>query len=151
MAVDKSEKIPIPARIAPSPPSAPSKVGNPSYIPPPVRIDPSPPPSYESTQPNFGAAMSHAPPNPKQPQWQQPIQQPQWQQPIQQPQPQHVSVNIHNTSSSAQPAQVVYVPNFGHRPVNMVCPHCKIHVRTGTESEIRAIAWISCLIMFFTL
>jgi len=45
------------------------------------------------------------------------------------------------------PAQTVIVqymnpPNFGHNPVNMTCPHCQSQVRTSTDSEPGALAWI---------
>merc|ERR1711997_396079 len=45
-----------------------------------------------------------------------------------------------------QPQRVVVVqlpsPNFGPNPIEMMCPHCQSQVRTSTESEPGALAWI---------
>jgi len=38
--------------------------------------------------------------------------------------------------------QYVNAPNFGHNPVNMVCPHCQAQIRTSTDSEPGPMAWI---------
>eukprot|EP00095_Tigriopus_kingsejongensis_P004010 maker-scaffold874_size86240-snap-gene-0.15 protein:Tk04010 transcript:maker-scaffold874_size86240-snap-gene-0.15-mRNA-1 annotation:"litaf homolog" len=38
--------------------------------------------------------------------------------------------------------QYVNAPNFGSSPVNMVCPHCQCQIRTQTDSEPGALAWI---------
>jgi len=50
-------------------------------------------------------------------------------------------------AAGAAPTQTVIVqymnpPNFGHNPVNMTCPHCQSQVRTSTDSEPGALAWI---------
>jgi len=37
---------------------------------------------------------------------------------------------------------VVNQPNFGPRPVDMMCPHCQCQIRTTTESEPGVMAWI---------
>jgi len=49
--------------------------------------------------------------------------------------------------AGAAPGQTVIVqymnpPNFGHNPVNMTCPHCQSQIRTSTDSEPGAMAWI---------
>jgi len=44
-----------------------------------------------------------------------------------------------------QPQRVVVVvnaPNFGPNSIEMVCPHCQSQVRTATDSEPGALAWI---------
>jgi len=48
--------------------------------------------------------------------------------------------------------QVQYVsgPSFGHRPVNMVCPHCQKNITTKTSSEPSALAWIIGGVLCFT-
>jgi len=38
--------------------------------------------------------------------------------------------------------QYMNPPNFGHSPVNMVCPHCQAQIRTSTDSEPGPMAWI---------
>jgi len=38
--------------------------------------------------------------------------------------------------------QYMNTPNFGHNPVNMVCPHCQAQIRTSTDSEPGPMAWI---------
>ncbi len=43
--------------------------------------------------------------------------------------------------------QYVAAPNFGHRPVDMICPHCQTHVRTSTESEPGPMAWVLAAIL----
>jgi len=43
------------------------------------------------------------------------------------------------------PTQTVIVQQtitLGHRPVNMVCPHCQAQIRTSTDSEPSATAWV---------
>ncbi|TRY62909.1 hypothetical protein TCAL_08209 [Tigriopus californicus] len=91
-------------------------------MPPTEGTPPDAPPSYEQTQAAHGAAKGYAYP----------------QQPPPQQQP--------NTSnaSDGRPVIVQYVnaPNFGHRPVNMVCPHCQSQICTSTESEPGAMAWV---------
>jgi len=45
----------------------------------------------------------------------------------------------------APPQQVVVVvnaPNYGPRPVDMICPHCQAQIKTSTESEPGPMAWI---------
>lgn len=45
----------------------------------------------------------------------------------------------------APPQQVVVVvnaPNYGPHPVDMICPHCQCQIKTSTESEPGAMAWI---------
>lgn len=44
-----------------------------------------------------------------------------------------------------QPQRVVVVvnaPNFGPNSIEMMCPHCQSQVRTSTDSEPGALAWI---------
>jgi len=41
-----------------------------------------------------------------------------------------------------QTVQYVQAPTFGHRAVQMVCPHCQASITTHTVSEPSALAWI---------
>jgi len=45
--------------------------------------------------------------------------------------------------------QVNYVqaPNFGHRPVTMVCPHCQTNITTATDSEPGAMAYVIAAVL----
>jgi len=41
-----------------------------------------------------------------------------------------------------QTIQYVQAPSFGHRPLQIVCPHCQASITTKTVSEPSALAWI---------
>jgi len=51
--------------------------------------------------------------------------------------------------------QVAYLPqpNFGFRPIDMVCPHCQHNITTATDSEPSAMAWVIagvlCALQFY--
>jgi len=51
--------------------------------------------------------------------------------------------------------QVQYLPqpNYGFRPIDMVCPHCQHNITTATDSEPSAMAWIIggvlCALQFY--
>ena len=57
------------------------------------------------------------------------------------PQQQHVPAP---TTQVITQVQYVQAPSFGHRPVNMTCPHCQQNITTATRSESSAMAWILC-------
>ena len=48
-------------------------------------------------------------------------------------------------AQSPKPAATDKMPdyNFGVQPVTLRCPHCQAHVRTMTEQEPGALAWIA--------
>eukprot|EP00088_Acartia_fossae_P041330 TRINITY_DN4323_c0_g2_i1.p1 TRINITY_DN4323_c0_g2~~TRINITY_DN4323_c0_g2_i1.p1 ORF type:complete len:192 (-),score=58.53 TRINITY_DN4323_c0_g2_i1:306-815(-) len=51
--------------------------------------------------------------------------------------------------------QVQYLPqpNFGFRPINMVCPHCQHNITTSTDGEPSVMAWVIggvlCALQFY--
>jgi len=90
---------------------------------------PEAPPSYEATV--SGAAGGFVDPRKSQ----------------QQPAPPPQQAAPGPAGAAAPGTQTVIVqymnpPNFGHNPVNMTCPHCQSQVRTSTDSEPGALAWI---------
>jgi len=106
-----------------------------AYPPPsaPQGAFPEAPPSYEATV--SGAAGGFVDPNmanKSQPQ------------PMPPPQQQGAPGGVPAGAAPAQTVIVQYMnpPNFGHNPVNMTCPHCQSQVRTSTDSEPGALAWI---------
>ncbi|VDI83104.1 lipopolysaccharide-induced tumor necrosis factor-alpha factor [Mytilus galloprovincialis] len=49
----------------------------------------------------------------------------------------------------AQPT-VLVSPQYGDSPVRIQCPACKADVMTSTSCEPGMLAWIICLVLFFT-
>lgn len=99
---------------------------------------PEAPPSYDQSmaaggpggfQPPPGAAMYPPPPGPMYP-------------PL--PSDKSAAPNVVAPPAPVVVTQVQYVtaPNFGHRPVNMVCPYCQQNITTATDSEPSAMAYV---------
>ena len=53
------------------------------------------------------------------------------------------------TTTVVTQVQYVSAPRFGHRPVNMICPHCQASITTRTDEESGALAWIVCIGLCF--
>ncbi len=72
------------------------------------------------------------------------------------PPPPHPEVAAANAAAAGPPlagpgprvvVQYVAAPNFGHRPVQMICPHCQCEVTTSTDSEPGPMAWVLSAIL----
>jgi len=99
---------------------------------------PAAPPSYNDAMGGSGGGFAAPPPG--QPMYTapapgQPVYPPLPQQKGMPP-PQQPPVQIQQT------VQYVQAPSFGHRAVQMVCPHCQASITTKTVSEPSALAWI---------
>jgi len=93
---------------------------------------PAAPPSYNDAM-GAGSAGGFAAPPPQQGGQ---SMYPQLQQQKGAPPPQQPPVQVHQT------VQYVQAPNFGHRALQMMCPHCQASITTHTVSEPSALAWI---------
>uniref|UniRef100_A0A914MJ88 LITAF domain-containing protein n=1 Tax=Meloidogyne incognita TaxID=6306 RepID=A0A914MJ88_MELIC len=60
------------------------------------------------------------------------------------------SPNFSGGSASSRTFTPILPPRLGPNPVEMDCPSCKSHILTNIATTPGALAWIICMLCFFT-